>query len=151
MSTMLFVPTQPERTFRDALAEAVDKIAKNEGGQEKAALKIGIGQSAVSDILNKKREPRIAALIAIRSALGISIDEVLGLPPIGGQGVAPMPEFAQAVARAVVTELDRREVEAAPTPKRRLRGSKRAAARIRERKAAREAYQRLAVRTKDSS
>lgn len=93
---MLFVAMHRKTSgLRDALAAAVARIVEDAGDQKSAAKRLGVEQSTISDIVNKKREPRIETLVAIRNALGVSLDELLKLPPVGAAEPsvdAPLPQ-----------------------------------------------------------
>lgn len=93
---MLFVATQKQAPgIRDALAAAVSRVVEESGNQAKAAKRLGIEQSSVSEIIGKKRMARLDTLVAIRNALGVSLDDLLRLPPVGTPEPpvdAPLPE-----------------------------------------------------------
>lgn len=86
MTTMLFVtPKKQDPRLRAALAAAVTRIVDESGGQKVAAKRLGIDQSAISEIVNKKRTIRIETIVSLRNSLKISIDELLQLPPLGAE------------------------------------------------------------------
>lgn len=96
---MLFVAsTRHTSGLREALALAVARVVEEVGDQKSAAKRLGIEQSTVSDIVNMRRSLRIETVVAIRNALGISLDELLKLPPVGATepGVdASLPEVLE--------------------------------------------------------
>ncbi len=92
---------KPEHNVREALASAVTKLINDLGSQSAAAERLGIPQSAVSDIANGKREPRLDTLIALREALNISLDELLQLPPVAPPSEGERKELALALLRAL--------------------------------------------------
>ena len=105
---------KPEKGLTDEQKECLRGIlqpivdARFEGKAARAAKAMRISQPQLSMILLGKRSARSAGvpvLIRIRSFVGMTLDELLGLPPLHKVAAAPANEF-QARYKAALVELE---------------------------------------------
>lgn len=69
----------------EAISRVISRLVDEMGGQKPVADLLGIQQATVSDLVNIKRGVRLEVVIAIRNAVGVSLDELLELPPPTGK------------------------------------------------------------------
>jgi transcriptional regulator with XRE-family HTH domain len=101
--------------YAAAIASAVRRLVAECGGQEEAAAKLrlhgasaGCDQATVSRMMRGKTEPRLRTLVALASALGVSLEELMGLRPSAAASPPPAVQphdLAQAIADRILTAL----------------------------------------------
>lgn len=80
---------QYARNARRILAHFV----KESGSQQAAADALGVKQATVSRALQDAGQPTVKLLISLRQKTGLTLDEMLGLPPISLRGANSHEEF----------------------------------------------------------
>lgn len=105
--------------FKKKLEELADegRIPRHQGlpSQQHAAEILGLDQPTISGIINRKRLPRADRFAVICTMLGISADELLGLPATESEKARRLAlDLLDPVTRREVYELLKSEYERAP-------------------------------------
>lgn len=86
-----------DRRYGEQYAEAARLILRRfvdeSGSQQAAADALGVRQATISRALTPAGQPTVKLLIALRQRLGLTLDEMLGLPPMPLQGANSSAEF----------------------------------------------------------
>lgn len=86
-----------DRKYDEQYAKAARLILRRyveeAGSQQAAADALGVRQATISRALTSAGQPTVKLLIALRQKLGLTLDEMLGLPPIALQGTGSSAEF----------------------------------------------------------
>lgn len=82
----------PEEYAKNA-RKVLEHFVREAGTQEAAADALGVKQATISRALQDAGQPTVKLLIALRQKIGLSLDEMLGLPPIALRGADSNEEF----------------------------------------------------------
>jgi transcriptional regulator with XRE-family HTH domain len=86
-----------DRRYDERHAEAarliLRRFVEDSGSQQAAAQALGVRQATISRALTPAGQPTVKLLIALRQKIGLTLDEMLGLPPIALQGAGSSAEF----------------------------------------------------------
>lgn len=89
----------------------IDRAMRRRGwSQEQLALRSGLSQQHISQIINGRRRPRFDLMISLAQALGLSLDELAGLPPRPGVDTLSAEERELVAAYRALGEAHRRVV-----------------------------------------
>ncbi len=75
----------------DAAREFLRAFVRGRGGHKEAAAELGVDRITVYRTLSGASQPSLSLLLALRKATRTTLDDLLGLEPLGGRGSEPPP------------------------------------------------------------
>lgn len=108
--TSMLNPVADDRRYDDKYGRNARSLllrfVHEKGSQSAAAKALGVNQSTVQRATQPLGQPSLRVLLALREQLGLTIEEMLGVPPIDFVGPYSTAEYA-ARLRSILVHLER--------------------------------------------